>query len=140
MCHDETQLKEKFGCGQRMIILNIFQRQRVVALWTLWKSTCGIYLALTPEEHVAAKTQYPDKEGYGTGKKFMMQVNNTLDIAESKYGHDKLIIVYVLTRAVATKSLTRKYSFLDNVLVKDCSPCRVHDDNMGRKASTYGPS
>ena len=25
-------------------------------------------LALTPEEHEAAKTKYPDKEGYGTGK------------------------------------------------------------------------
>ena len=67
------------------------------------------------------------------GKKFMMQVNNTFDIAESKYGHDKLIIVYVLTRAVATKSLTRKHSFLDNILVKDCGPCRVHGNSMGRK-------
>ena len=101
--------------------------------------TCGIYLALTPEEHKAAKTQYPDKEGNRTGKKFIMQVNNTFDIAESKYGHDKLIIVYVLTRAVATKSLTRKHSLLDNVLVKDCGPRRVHDNNMGRKVSSYGP-
>ena len=31
-----------------------FPRQRAVTLWTLWKSTYGIYLALTPEENEAA--------------------------------------------------------------------------------------
>ena len=98
------------------------------------------HLALTPEEHKAAKAKYltiqsllgcsigiygNNKEGYWMGEKFMVQMKNACDIAESKYGCDKHTIVFVFDQNSCHKKFDEKVLDPKNIQVKDDGPCRV---------------
>ena len=99
------------------------------------------YLALTPEEHDAAKVKFPtipksarvlfeygaDKEGYWTGDKFMTNVKDACDIAESKYNPAKHSIVFVFDQSSCHKKFDEKALIAKNILVKDGGPRRVRD-------------
>ena len=99
------------------------------------------YLVLSTGEHDAAKKKFPliprsarvlfeygaDKEGYWTGDKFMANVKDACDTAESKYDPAKHTIEFVFDQSSCHKKFDEKALIAKSILVKDGGPHRVCD-------------